>query len=247
MHGQIKNFLQSKGYGFISGADGNDYFFHIKEIINPEKEIVPGVTVQFEESLTPKGYKAKRIKLLESASLYEIPDTVLTSKTEEIRGWMVMKRGTISIESSERSPDVARDSIKCIAQSLGVTGIINLRYYKTTGSDGNYNFSIHNFTGIPVALARKSINGLYTRENIPCFQKKLEEYQENREREKAARQFAKCIFFMFLFFILLLFIAGGSCSSKKKTTADADRVFAAQAPGFSHGEKRRIALFYNLL
>ncbi|WP_296154502.1 cold-shock protein [Ruminococcus sp.] len=28
MRGRIKRFIEDKGYGFITGEDGQDYFFH---------------------------------------------------------------------------------------------------------------------------------------------------------------------------------------------------------------------------
>ena len=93
MRGVIANFLQSKGYGFIDGEDRNSYFFHIKEIRNLNETLTPGLPVVFEESLTPKGFKARNIKLSSQDLKYEIPDSVLTSKGNEIKGWQIIERG----------------------------------------------------------------------------------------------------------------------------------------------------------
>ena len=32
MRGRIKRFIEDKGYGFITGEDGQDYFFHISQV-----------------------------------------------------------------------------------------------------------------------------------------------------------------------------------------------------------------------
>lgn len=47
MIGQVKTYDARKKYGFISGDDGKDYFFHESEIHIPSKCLSAGYTVQF--------------------------------------------------------------------------------------------------------------------------------------------------------------------------------------------------------
>ena len=174
MRGVIANFLQSKGYGFIDGEDRNSYFFHIKEIRNLNETLTPGLPVEFEESLTSKGFKARNIKLSSHDLKYEIPDSVLTSKGSEIKGWQIIERGSQTINISGDSPDEARQGVIETAQSRQATGVVNLEYYKTTGGSifSNYRYTVHNFRGTPVSLARKSIHGKYHLEEIPLIKNK---------------------------------------------------------------------------
>ena len=46
-----------------------------------------------------------------------------------------------------------------------------MEYYKTTGGSifSNYRYTVHNFRGTPVSLARKSIHGEYDFEDIPSI------------------------------------------------------------------------------
>ena len=135
MRGVVKSFLESKGYGFIAGEDGKDYFFHINEVKKRSEEIFDGLPVRFEETATPKGYSAKQIDILDDDLLYECPQSVFTSKGSEVKGWSIVEKGQHRLAYwSTNSPDDARYGLSRLAQSLGATGLVNLKYYKTTGS-----------------------------------------------------------------------------------------------------------------
>lgn len=47
MIGKVKTYSTHKKYGFISGDDGKEYFFHESEIRIPSKNLSAGYTVQF--------------------------------------------------------------------------------------------------------------------------------------------------------------------------------------------------------
>ncbi len=47
MRGKIINFKFEKGFGFIEGEDGENYFFHISNVINP-MDIEENYSVEFE-------------------------------------------------------------------------------------------------------------------------------------------------------------------------------------------------------
>ena len=177
MEGIIKSYLASKGYGFILGKNNKDYFYLMSDVKRKPQYIVDGACVQFDEDLTPKGYKAKNIVFINESSLYEIPPTVLVSKVSSIQGWEIINKGNELLRySSSNSPDEARRSLELLAESFGVTGLIHMRYFKTVGSSGNYNYTIHNFEGLPVSLARKSFTGIYKHEDIPDFSEALDKY-----------------------------------------------------------------------
>ncbi|MBN2165903.1 MAG: cold shock domain-containing protein [Marinilabiliaceae bacterium] len=59
--GIIKNFEQSKGFGFIQSSNQPDsYFFHVNDCI---QEVKPGDKVEYDIEKSPKGMKAVNVKL----------------------------------------------------------------------------------------------------------------------------------------------------------------------------------------
>lgn len=63
LQGKVKWFSQSKGYGFITGSDGKDYFLHYSNIkMEGFKTLAEGDEVEFEREATDKGDKAINVK-----------------------------------------------------------------------------------------------------------------------------------------------------------------------------------------
>lgn len=62
MNGKIKVYKDEKGYGFILGEDGQDYFFHISNV-KSVNSIRRGDNVDFEIQRNEKGYFADNIKI----------------------------------------------------------------------------------------------------------------------------------------------------------------------------------------
>lgn len=64
MRGRIKRFIEDKGYGFITGEDGQDYFFHIsqfKDMVEPKNWMI----VNFDIVDGKKGKNAVNIRVSE--------------------------------------------------------------------------------------------------------------------------------------------------------------------------------------
>ena len=62
MNGVIKKVVQSRGFGFIAGEDGTDYFFHRDELRGLEfANLKPGQRVTFDAQQGPKGPRAGNV------------------------------------------------------------------------------------------------------------------------------------------------------------------------------------------
>lgn len=62
--GTVKWFRNEKGYGFITGEDGQDVFVHFSAIqMDGFKTLEEGQKVTFEVTQGPKGLQAANVKL----------------------------------------------------------------------------------------------------------------------------------------------------------------------------------------
>lgn len=168
MEGTVSNFLPSKGYGFLRGDDGRDYFAHHSDLVESQAAI-EGQRVTFEESATPKGYRARRIRpvALRGSARYVLPHDVLTSRGDTINEWEVVERcHWMAGGSSRDSPEDAMHCLRKHAKSIGATGVLCVAYSKTRGEEpgsghGAHFFAIHNYQGRPVVLGRPSVQGTH--------------------------------------------------------------------------------------
>ncbi len=60
--GTIKKVVEDRGFGFIAGADGNEYFFHRDGVENFES-LRGGESVIFEIQQSDKGPRANQVKV----------------------------------------------------------------------------------------------------------------------------------------------------------------------------------------
>ncbi|QQG38574.1 MAG: cold shock domain-containing protein [Candidatus Woesearchaeota archaeon] len=67
MKGTVKWFNSRKGFGFIQGEDGKDYFVHFTEVPK-DTRLVENDSVEFEAAKTDKGEQAKKVRLLGKGS-----------------------------------------------------------------------------------------------------------------------------------------------------------------------------------
>ncbi|WP_161492540.1 cold-shock protein [Oceanisphaera profunda] len=169
MKGIIKTYLPEKRYGFIKGDDGKDYFFHASEFRDKEhaEQLCEEGFVHFDQQATPKGYKAKNCSLLNPSDIltYIKPDEFMTTRSRHVSGWEVLEQSSWIVHGSSRdSPDAAKKETMDGAVRIGANALINFEYYKTTGSEpgtgnGTYNYTIHNFRGRAVTIAKRNSKG----------------------------------------------------------------------------------------
>lgn len=62
MTGKIRMFEEKRGFGFIVGEDGKDYFFHFTALKNiKSKDVRTDMEVTFEAGRGPKGPRAEEV------------------------------------------------------------------------------------------------------------------------------------------------------------------------------------------
>lgn len=63
--GTVKWFKDDKGYGFITGEDGEDVFVHFSEIqMEGFKSLKEGQKVTYEVTQAPKGPQAQNVRIV---------------------------------------------------------------------------------------------------------------------------------------------------------------------------------------
>jgi cold shock protein len=61
--GQIKKLVSDRGFGFITGDDGQEYFFHRSGMSGNFDALRGGEKVTFEIERSPKGPRAARVEV----------------------------------------------------------------------------------------------------------------------------------------------------------------------------------------
>jgi cold shock protein len=61
-NGTIKKLVADRGFGFITGDDGKDYFFH-RSATSEFDRLVGGEQVTFEIEQSPKGPRAGKVQV----------------------------------------------------------------------------------------------------------------------------------------------------------------------------------------
>lgn len=195
MTGIIKTFLPEKQYGFIKGDDGKDYFFHQSDLKDRSSinKVCDGLSVAFEQKATPKGYSAIEIKIEEideNKIKYIVPTSLEISKSDTFKDWEIVHISNLVLHGSSRnSPDLAKKNLIQHARTCGANAIINLEYYKTTGSEmsnsfnllGTYNYTIHNFKGQLVNVGRRSLNGTHTKPELMNIEDRISNTTNNTD------------------------------------------------------------------
>ena len=63
--GKVKKVVMEKGFGFITGSDGKDVFFHKNSLVGISFESLNGgEEVQYDVEQTPKGASAKNVSIV---------------------------------------------------------------------------------------------------------------------------------------------------------------------------------------
>jgi len=196
MQGTIKSFLASKRYGFVRGDDGNDYYLHEQDLMRADP-LHQGLRVEFEETATPKGYRARRVRAVTSTAgcRYETPADIVETKGTELAEWELLESiPWIIMGASRDSPDAAKAELRGHARAIGANALFRVEYFKTRGEEagsgrGIHYFTIHNFRAVPGVVGRVTETGGKSRnelvrlsEQVTAFIRRQAEQRKGRRR-----------------------------------------------------------------
>ena len=198
MKGIINTWLPEKGYGFIKGDDGKDYYFNIRDLQEKShiSALAEALPIAFDQQATPKGYRARKSRLLALAAeiRYITPEHFMISRNDHIKGWEIMESGAwIVFASSASSPDDAREATIAFAQKTGANALLRLKYAQSTGSEpsengkGTHYYTIHHFSGVIATLAKRHGQGKLTQEDLSGLNARAASLYEEWQDEHASR------------------------------------------------------------
>lgn len=151
--GVVKSFVPAKGYGFIAGADGQNYFVHIKDVAN-RQELAQGQCVAFDPIPTLKGLKAKNVVPgQQSIEVYFDPKDFIWSKGDVPKGYVVIY-AEVEGWAEAKDADAAREKLIEIARGYGYNAALNVTWQTRTESSGNYYFTMHKYTAMFAVVKR---------------------------------------------------------------------------------------------
>lgn len=167
MNGHVISFLKDKNYGFIKDENDKSYYFKAEDFVEKNVQILDMMLVCFEIVATPKGYRAKNIKIIpKNDVLYEICDQVYTSRTNEIKGWEVLQRSKYIISNQGRGdPKKVLEDLKLLAVFFRANALLDVNYNTEVGSEsgsgrGTHHYTIHVYYGRLALVAKPSLKGV---------------------------------------------------------------------------------------
>ena len=144
MTGQVERFDSIKRYGFIRGADGQSYFFHLTDIIG---QAAPALWqhVTFLPIATPRGPRAQRVILgvelhRQPQHVRVEPDRFIITRYDTVRGYVITQVLSQGCWAESNDPNVAKDNLQQVARGLGANAIVNLKLDKYSKQDGCSNY-----------------------------------------------------------------------------------------------------------
>lgn len=111
MQGRIKMFNGDKGFGFIVGEDGNDYFAHISNV-NSMQALHAGLFVSFEPNENDKGKYATKIMVIESKKPTFIAFGDVRIKSTNIKNYGISIKTRYGVQVFKFIPSMSDNWIK---------------------------------------------------------------------------------------------------------------------------------------
>ncbi|MBK1718620.1 cold-shock protein [Thiocystis violacea] len=155
MEGTVVSFVPDKRYGFLAGADGCSYFFHLSAFRPPQPSsaIGPGMLISFDPTPSPKGLRAQSLRIEPTHAIQLVaPASFLVTKADRPRSGCVLSEIPRIECRSDVSIETAKAAVIALAVKLGANALLGLSYHRERGSEGNYIYSIHGYSGTPAIV-----------------------------------------------------------------------------------------------
>lgn len=223
LSGIVATCVRDKGY--IQGDDGISYLFFNSDIANGVEKLRAGAVVGFTPKLSDSGHRAINVVVSgEEVIQWVNPEKFILAKGQPKYGKVFLKAPSVCC-SSESSPDHAKGALIRFAKGLKANAIVDLRYSKSTGEDGNYKYSIHNYCGAPALVFEKRYttrrskakeSDAFVRRATQQMSKKVQEYNEQKKERAKQREKTQAEIFWAVIVVLLVLVlvAIGSGSNK---------------------------------
>ena len=155
MDGILRSYVPEKQYGFIDGRDGKSYFFHVAYFEGKQKpsDISEGLLVSFDPTPGPKGLQARSLRIAREHSILLVqPEEFVISKSDTPKKGKVFYQTPIIEVCASGSMHEAKNKLISRAANFGANAILNFSYRRTTGSSGNYTFTVHCYSGAAAVI-----------------------------------------------------------------------------------------------
>lgn len=159
MHGWVRTFIADRGFGSITGDDGQEYFFHLDDVTGRGTPST-GQAVSFTPGRTAKGLRARSVAVSGHApqgrQVYLDPDHFIMTRAPEVRGFVIVQVLSPDAWGESNDPNEARDILRQEAERLGANAVVGLTLYKYTKNEtcSNYRYTMHRFSGRPSSSRR---------------------------------------------------------------------------------------------
>lgn len=155
MRGTVRAFMAERGFGFITGEDGQGYFAHRSEIAGGAP-LLPGQDVAFTATATPHGPRARAIQPGAAPTLVYLPPAAwIVARASAVRGHVVAREVGACLAWG-RDLDAVRDRLRAEAARYGANAVLGVS--RTQRSRGTwfsaYRWTEHELAGRAVVLVR---------------------------------------------------------------------------------------------
>lgn len=150
MKGVVVSIVPS--YGFIRDGAGTSYYFNPQRMAAGQdySALKPNMAVEFTEKAGPRGMIADKVSIIEMHAGIEVPKKMITVRGDKrLPGDLIINEQHTQIMQScwFKSPSDAMDELTHAALQSGANFIAGVTLHKRTFSEGNYNYTMHSFSG----------------------------------------------------------------------------------------------------
>jgi len=215
LQGTITSFVEGREFCFARGEDGQSYFVHRRSLRRHGdwKQIEMETLIRFEPYPGRKGLEARDVDVADrNHAIWSLPtEMVVTRNPEPRRGRVFHVVG--ELEFGDRDLEDAKAMLVRKSRELGANAVLGMKYSKGTGSEGNYRYTVHYFSGRPaiIAEARPTFDSAGCADSLAGVEAAADELQRRYEaylkKLRFWRRVKQAVMAVMLLTIVWLFLA----------------------------------------